>query len=411
MHSHRISRRTWRKALRRMNDRRLLPLILRMSLVFVVSAGIASCTSNSDGVTQTGGSRTTQRHTSETTTTSSPQGVGPGLTGTLLLSGPTTISALDLASSQLDRGIQAPGDGGAIAVPPDQDVAYTSEGDMLTEIDLTTLKESRNIDLPVRSAAVTRDFLITPDGSTAWVAGRSGVIPVDLATGRVGAEIEIGTSISMAISDDGEHLCVAVSHDVNASTPGVSQVFTYSLVTLNARTGVVESSIDLPNPVFGMALSSEGDIAYLLEVPMTLGTTPKEVLVPVNLDTGRSGQPIPLGIIATSALLQGILLSPDSSSAYLIDTLYGTTDSAGLLEKVDLQTGAIDHFSPPAPEAASPPGGAQAIAWDGGSTLLIAAGTDVFSFDTRSDAFSRQYDVGDLSVAAMAIWSGSLSEG
>ena len=191
---------------------------------------------------------------------------------------------------------------------------------------------------------------------------------------------EIGDVIALASCDNGQSLCAAVSHDVNASTPSAGQVFTYSLVSLNARTGAVESSIDLPNPIFGMAASSDEDTVYLLEVPMISGSTPMEVLVPLNLATGHSGRPIPLGIIATSALLQGIVLSQDSFTAYIIDPIYGTPDSAGLLEQVDLRTGVIEQFSPPAPKTRTPVNGAEAIIWGGGSTLLIAAGTDVFSF-------------------------------
>jgi len=391
-----------------MNARSLLSSTLRISVVLVASAVIASCSSSSGGATRSSAPESTQHHGSGTTTTSPPKGVEPALTGTLLLSGGSVITPLDLATSQLGRAIQTPGFTRDIALLSGQGVAYTSAGTALTEIDLRTGTAGRNIQFPVRSTEGAPVFLVTPDGSTAWVLGRSGVFPVDLKTGQIGPETEIGTGIAIAISHNGQELWVAVSHDLNASTPSAGQVFSYSLVGLNARTGRVESSIDVPNVIFGMALSEVSDVAYLLEVPATI-KTPTEILVPVNLDTGQSGQPVLLGNVASSPELQSIVVSRDSSFAYVLNQFYGTPNGAGLLERVDLQSGTVEQISPPISGSITDSAGAWAVIWDGASTLLVASGSHLFSLNTNTGTFSREYEIGDLSVAAMVIWPESSS--
>jgi len=170
----------------------------------------------------------------------------------------------------------------AIAVAPDGNDAYVLlfQGG-LVPIDTRTLLVGQPIDLPGDANGVA----ISPDSQTAYVTEGStpGVVTVDLATGVVSAPIQIGTDpYGIAITPNGKELYVSDGE---------------SVIPIDLATAVAGASINLrpaaaaePDAIGGpIVITGDGSTAYAADP--AAGT-----VTPIQIATKHPGRPIKVGV-------------------------------------------------------------------------------------------------------------------
>ena len=153
--------------------------------------------------------------THQTTQTS----VTPFLTG-------TNRAGTPIVTGGVVNSGTVPGSYDAIAIAPDGRTAYAydAHAGALVPIDVATATAGSPITLPPdsrRSNYRNNVIAITPDGSTAYIAGgEDDVIPVDLATRTAGRPINLSSGpfvgvVGVAITPDGKSLVVLTNDDTD----------------------------------------------------------------------------------------------------------------------------------------------------------------------------------------------------
>jgi YVTN family beta-propeller protein len=151
------------------------------------------------------------------------------------------VSVVDLATRTVhDVAVGAAPFG--IALGPDGKTAYVANtgGNSVTVIDAATLTVTRTIALGTSPAGLG----IAPDGHVVYVAvGTGGVLPVDPATGAVGALIATGSG------------AYAVTFSSNGALAWVVDSNTNDVRPIDVATGVAASSIRVGNVPDGISLT------------------------------------------------------------------------------------------------------------------------------------------------------------
>jgi hypothetical protein len=216
--------------------------------------------------------------------------------------------------------------------------------DVVSELSIATGRLTPTIKLQASSIAVT------PDGRTAYLVGHTmpgalGVYPVDVATGRPGAEIMTGGSVPLALAISPNDRTVWVVGSPDPGLGGTQDTFT----TIATSTNRVDRTIDLgaypAATALQVAVSPHGKTAYALGYgsPSQPG-----VLVPVNTATGAVREAISVGPKAGK-----VMLSANSPWAYVLDL--GSAKSSGVVVEVNVASGRVSKVIPV-------PGSARAMA-------------------------------------------------
>jgi 6-phosphogluconolactonase len=147
-----------------------------------------------------------------------------------------------------------------------------------------------------------RHIALSPDGSIAYVSGSTGIYPVTLSTGAVGAELTTGPVTELAVSTNGKYVYATVGND---------------LLKLNAKSGAELGRIALGQPGGAIKLSANGRTAYV--IADTTGVSGAK-LVKIDLSTfvinTEVGVPGSAPTQGGSSTL-GLALSPDQSKLYV----------------------------------------------------------------------------------------------
>ncbi|MDV3124156.1 YncE family protein [Mycobacterium sp. 21AC1] len=218
--------------------------------------------------------------------------------------GTRSITVINPATLGVVGSVRVEGEPFAIAAAYDRAYVSTSSAghDAIVEIDTIT-----GVVLTEYPLALSVTALATsPDGKRVF-AGRTGEGRVDIAVIDTTAErvgtIDIATGIginldALHVDADGTRLYAATS-DARGSR----------LVTVNAETAQVESTVWIGAPIRDLALGADG-IAYVL----TSDRARRGVVNIVDLAAGTV-----VGSVETGGAPTQLMLSPDATRAYIVD--------------------------------------------------------------------------------------------
>lgn len=316
---------------------------------------------------------------------------GCGAAGAPLKSGTGSPSA--------PAGSATPASGAASATPaaptptpPATDLmayAATMDGNVVP-VDVTAGRAEAPIPADLRPEAIA----ITPDGRTAYVADAfaATVTPIDLTTGVAGAAIPIakdGGISSIAISPSGAIAYVAVVPTAQAY--GV--VVPIDLATRTLEPGIVVGAV----PV-AIAITPDGSTAYVVDsgdgtitpIALATGTVYPQLLV--------GGNPVDMAI------------TPDGHAAYVMDGLdtgavIPITLSANPVQ--DVVGSAISAVSGEAEAIAIAPDGSRAVVVGGTGASLISLPSGAQLGTTISGSFTAVAITPDGTTALLGFFDGT----
>ncbi len=264
----------------------------------------------------------------------------------------------------------------AIAITPDGAtlVVANPDSDSVTLVDTG----SRKVVAELAVGVDPRTVAVVDSGNRAFVANRGSdtVSVIDLAARRAISEIVVGhRPYGVVVSPDGSRLYVAEQGEGRVRIIDTADFSTVATLAVEDRPS-------------GLALTDDGDtllITHLLSGAVTV----------VGLDPLNAGQRLPLW--PDSNLVQSIVLSPDSTIAYLPHTRANTTNPAltfdttvfPLVSLVDLTTGQHLVGQQISLDSVDPPGIGlpfDAALMPGGDVLYVvnAASNDVTVVDLRN---------------------------
>ena len=207
-----------------------------------------------------------------------------------LLSGPSVI---------------VPGDGfSAVAVSPDGRTLYAANGGpvrgighTVTPVDIATGKPGK----PIAVGTGPQDLAVTPDGRMLYVLLSNGrITPVDLATGTARTPIHVTSGASlMAVSPDSRTLYIATGNN--------------QIVAVDTATGRRDSTIPLGVPASwdvgpnAMTVTPDGTTLYVADSDDTV--------IPVSLATGTPGNPVTIGN-PDLTMPMALAVTPDGKTVY-----------------------------------------------------------------------------------------------
>jgi hypothetical protein len=176
---------------------------------------------------------------------------------------------------------------------------------------------SRAIPIP-RIEAVT----VAPGGRTAYGIGESGIVPIDLGTGKMGAPIsQVHNCQSISIGGSGQTLYVAGCGDSGANFK--------TILPVNVKTGAAGAPIAVPGSPAEVFVSPDGRTAYVL-------TNGGATLSPVDLPSGALGS-----VITIPDGVSELAISPDGTMAYATgntDEDIGGGKEISIVTPIDLRT-------------------------------------------------------------------------
>jgi len=239
--------------------------------------------------------------------------------------------------------------------------AYVASGQDGTMIPISIATNTAGT--PITVGSYPSDIVITPDGSTAYVAnggdglGDGMVTPVNLVTGAVGTPIPVGNGpLGIAITPNGATVYVT-DWEGDTVTP------------ISTATNTAGTPIPVGDSPYEIAITPDGDTAYVANCG-------SNTVTPISTATNTAGTPIPVGNCP-----EGIAITPNGSTAYVTNSIDGT------VTPIDLATGAAGT---PIPVGKYPwgiaitPNGATAYVCDWGSATVTpidlatgAAGTPI----------------------------------
>ena len=218
----------------------------------------------------------------------------------------------------------------------------------------------------------TEQVLVTPDGKTVYVLDSSGAVtPISTATHRPGQPIELPrqgfrTSAEMAITPDGKTLYVCEFGQL-----GSGPSYVIPIATATNRPG---KPIAVPSYAVAIVITPDGRTIYVIGQPMT-GRAPRVEVTPIATGSDRPGRAIIVGTglilwdspVATTpdghtiyigtrngvipfstvantpgkpisfgaAVVKGIAIAPDGSTAYVLNQPPGSVQSAAVSNEGD----------------------------------------------------------------------------
>jgi DNA-binding beta-propeller fold protein YncE len=233
-----------------------------------------------------------------------------------LLSGPSVI---------------LPGDGfSAVAVSPDGRTLYAANGGpvlgighTVTPVDIATGKPGR----PITVGTGPQDLAVTPDGRMLYALLSDGrITPVDLAAGtaRIPIHVTGGASV-MTVSPDSRTLYIATGNN--------------EIVAVDTATGRRDSTIPLGTPASGdvgpnaMTVSPDGTTLYVADSDDTV--------IPVSLATRTPGNPVTVGN-PDLTMPMALAVSPDGKTVYAaVNGDYGFGSGPNTLVAISTATGTV----------------------------------------------------------------------
>ena len=204
---------------------------------------------------------------------------------------------------------------GAIVVTPDGTTAYVMEvGVGVIPVSLA----SRHRGKLIRIAAT--QLVMTPDGRTLYVLGNShDVVPIRTATNTALAPIPVSTSrdnwSDMVVSPAGATVYVLSGSPTKEGG---------QLTPISTATNTAQHPITLPGVVMGLAISPDGQTAYV-----TAYTQHGYVLLPIDLATRTVLTPIRLP--AQFWAFSAVVFTPDGRMAYLAIGAPGTASGTAII--------------------------------------------------------------------------------
>ena len=247
--------------------------------------------------------------------------------------------------------------GTPLAVAPDH-VIYAATTRGVTPIYTATHTAGR----PIRVTShdyIPGAIVVTPDGRTAYVMEVGvGVIPVSLASGHRGKLIRIAATQLVVTRDGGTLYVLGNSHDVvpirtatNTELPSIpvstsrdewsdmvvspvgATLYVLSgsptrdggqLTPISTATNTAQHPITVPGVVMGLAISPDGQTAYV-----TADTQRGYVLLPIDLATRTVLTPIRLP--AQFWAFSGVVFTPDGRMAYVAIGAPGTPNGTAVI--------------------------------------------------------------------------------
>lgn len=208
----------------------------------------------------------------------------------------TTVTPLDLLTNTAGAPIDVGSAPFGVAITPDGTIAYVATGtgaigspDALVPIDVDS--DTAGTPVPIGTEGDARSVVITPDGSTAFVAleRNDTVVPVDLTTGSTEPPIPVSTDPAwLALTPDASTLFVThVSNGPNGlGGPTPENVTPIEVASRTALPDIVVGSATT-----GVVVTPDGTTAYV--AVLADSETPSEV-VPIDVATLAAGMPIVL---------------------------------------------------------------------------------------------------------------------
>lgn len=234
---------------------------------------------------------------------------------------------IDLAHRTTGQPITFPGDGsGPVAVTPDHRHAYLLTGASVVPVSLTTGASGQPVAVPAGSTSIA----IGTDSRTAYLTDGIAITSVDLRTGSAGRRFVLPAFAADATGfpTTGPFL-VAASAPVACVTGAVNTADGRSgppvIECVDFAAGVIGQPITLSGFPLAAVLAPDGRTAYI-------GSG--NLLVPVDLVTGRTGRPIKLPMLGIGA----IAITADGRTAYA-GNLKPVQPHSGVVVPVDLVTG------------------------------------------------------------------------
>jgi YVTN family beta-propeller protein len=207
-------------------------------------------------------------------------------------------------------------------------------------------------EIPIQFEGSPSDVAISPDGKTAYVTGGEELWPIDVATNTVGTPITVvPCPRSIAIKRDGSSIYV-----VNFFSGDVS------VVDAATKTELKKIPVGAAFGANASAVTPDGTKAYV-------STGAEETVTPIDLTTDTTGTPIEVGQSP-----QGIAVTPDGTRVYV------TVQSTDAIRRIDIATNTV-----------SPPIGAGkfpdqiATTPDSSRAYVISGGEPVMPIDLATD--------------------------
>ena len=227
-----------------------------------------------------------------------------------------------------------------IAVTKDGKTAYiTGEGKIIA-INLVTKTVTGSI-LVDASDFGPIDIALSKDDKTAYVVNYNGykVTPVTLASGALGAPMTVGSGDNhpsdIVLTSDGSTAYVVVNN-INNNTKFLDIVG--GLVPIDLKTGQVGAEIKLGHETGAIAISKDGKTAYAFYAGAGDPSNPTITVTPISLPGGSLGTPLPVGFF-----VNGLALSPDGKMLYMVNQFGNPKGIApkGGMATMDLATGTV----------------------------------------------------------------------
>jgi DNA-binding beta-propeller fold protein YncE len=162
---------------------------------------------------------------------------------------------------------------------------------------------------------IPQDFVLAPDGKTAYVTGGVGLFRIDTATGTASKVTDCSPygCGHMALTPDGAFLYVIDQGSLQGPrTVTVIRTATNTVLT-RITLPVPDSGINIP---LNIAITPDGKTAYVVDG--TYNTQPgASSVVPINVATNTPLAPIKIQAPGDTA--GGIVIAPDGQTAYLLN--------------------------------------------------------------------------------------------
>lgn len=210
------------------------------------------------------------------------------------------------------------------------------------------------------------NIAITPDGKTLYAFGSNTVIPVDLATKTVGAQITLGTGVGGATRNPWDVAFSSDSSKAYITTQNGSDV-----VEIDVATGTISGSVAVNQNALGIAI------------------TPDDSTLWVCLDGSAGGlqavttASLALGSVIALGGISQVAISPDGTKGYVS----GANSVPGTLYVADLSALTFTSYSPSdsyeMQGVAVSPDGSLVYVTDYGNGIIYPFHTSTLTFGTE----------------------------
>lgn len=252
--------------------------------------------------------------------------------------------------------------GEAVAFSPDGALAYVlddiqEKNPFLLTIDVACNQEITEKAIPLAPFAFPNAFVISPDGTRAYITNGSSLRIVDLAANQVVAGffdltlVQEGLANDLAISPDGRVLYIAnlrpINTGLNPTKSNRIRVIDTAKLEQQLTTGVAQTGTQTLHDISAgqtqtlspraLALSPDGSVLFLV---IALGAGANGVVTRINTNTfAIQGQDIPVGINPSA-----IGLTPNGKVAVV------TSEGSNVVSMIDTATDTVVPVTVDAPQ-------------------------------------------------------------